>query len=147
MKFKVLLLLLLNTLAYSNLLRKSKTRQGEIRIVKVALLQKIPPGADDFYVFCDDESAGNDEICLYDLINNDTKIIKTNELASLPTYNKKTDTWEFQTKSNPELEPEFEPLIKPESESLIKPESEPLLRPESESLLKPESEPKSEFDF
>jgi hypothetical protein len=146
MKFKVVLLLLLNTLAYSNFLKKSKTRQGEARIVKAALTHKIPPGAKDFYVFYDDESAGDDDICLYDLINKVTKIIKTNELASLPTYYKVTGTWEFQIKSKPK--PEFEPLLKPEPkpepefEPLLKPEPEP--EPEFEPLLKPEPEPEPE---
>jgi hypothetical protein len=126
MKYKVLLLLMLATLAYCRSLKRRKTRQGDTHILNierylVVELQKFP----DFYVFCSDDLfqqyydfntlLSDDEIfqrkleevksrvaelqiCLYNLKNGYKMSFSISEFEKPFEYSLEEGTWKFDIK-------------------------------------------------
>jgi hypothetical protein len=121
MKYKILLLLILATLAHSRSLKRSKTRQGDhiLNFEKYLVIDLTK--FDTFYVFCteDDFAAYNQlfqrvpemdskwtkedkidlanlKICIYDLKTQQKKTFQIFELCAMPEYTEE-GTWLIKT--------------------------------------------------
>jgi hypothetical protein len=125
MKYKVILLLVLATLAYSKFLRRSKTRYSPTFTLDFKYTENdLKDYYDGFYVFCNDNKksyykpfnekvlndyisrglseeikteVGNLPICLYNLQNKVKSEIPISKLISPFTYNPAYGIWHIHT--------------------------------------------------